>query len=94
MGFPTLTKCHDPAEWFTNPEHEHMVGIDKELADRLRSFFRCNEIGVDCGVEGARSFTYHFRISNMPAGKEGQASDMARDLLGQWTPYRFEVQCV
>lgn len=94
MSSHTFDKCHDPAEWFTNPEHGHMIGLDKDLTDRLRAFFQSSDIEVDCGVEGTRSYTYHFRIGNTPLGLEGQVADMARDLLGQWTPYRFEVQCV
>lgn len=83
----------DPAEWFTNPEHEHMVGLDHSLADMIRVEFGINDVEVDCGVEGEKSFTYHFRIKNAPRNQWGFISSRATELLSSWTPYRFEVQC-
>jgi hypothetical protein len=84
----------DLPEWLTNPEHAHIIGLDNSLADALRAFFKHPDIQVDCGVEGKHSHTYHFRIRNVPADLHRSVWGHASDLLSEWTPYRFEVQCV
>lgn len=84
----------DPAEWYTNPEHEHILGLDNELAQMLRVEFTDSAIDVDCGVEGKGPFTYHFRIKNVQRNQRGFVCGRAIDLLSSWTPYRYEVQCV
>lgn len=84
----------DPAEWFTNPEHDHIVGLDATLADILRVEFSDNGIEVDCGVEGKGPYTYHFRIMNVPRNQWGFVSSKAIGWLAAMTPYRFEVQCL
>ncbi|HZK89983.1 MAG TPA: hypothetical protein VFC56_07555 [Stellaceae bacterium] len=84
----------DQAEWFTNPEHAHIIGLDDQLASALRSAFEIAQLQVDCGVEGKGPYTYHFRISNVPADMHGHVSSRAMDLLSSWTAYRFEVYCI
>lgn len=84
----------DNPEWFTNPEHAHIVGLDADLARDLSVWFSIIDLEVDCGVEGEKSYTYHFRIRNVPQNQHGFVLSRARDLLSAWTPYRFEVQCV
>lgn len=84
----------DDAEWFTNPEHAHVVGLDNQLASELRSDFGFAELTVDCGVEGKGSYTYHFRIRNVPPDMHNHVSTRAMDLLSSWTAYRFEVYCL
>ncbi len=84
----------DPAEWFTNPEHVHIVGLDNQLSRELRMHFEIPDLDVDCGVEGkGPSYTYHFRISGVSADMHGHVCTRAIDLLSKWTPYRYEVQC-
>ncbi|HYM73296.1 MAG TPA: hypothetical protein VET89_09960 [Stellaceae bacterium] len=83
----------DQAEWFKNPEHAHVVGLDAWLASELRSAFGISDLQVDCGVEGKGPYTYHFTISNVPADLHGQVSGQAMDLLSSRTGYRFEVHC-
>ena len=84
----------DDPNWFLSPEHAHIVGVDDRLAEELRSYFGLPNINVDCGVEGTRSYTYHFRISGVDLGFHGRVCDRARDLLAEWTPYRCEVECI
>jgi hypothetical protein len=83
----------DQAEWYTNPEHAHIVGLDDQLAIELRSVFGIAGLQVDCGVEGKGPYTYHFRLSNVPADMHNHVSTRAMDLLSSWTGYRFEVHC-
>lgn len=88
------TAPHDPAEWFNNPEHAHIVGLDETLAEMLRVEFSDNAIEVDCGVEGTPGkYTYHFRIMHVSRNQWGFVINRVIDLLSSWTPYRFEVQC-
>jgi hypothetical protein len=87
----------DPLEWFSNPEHEHMIGLDRSLKEAILARFGHDlpdPIFVDCGVEGSRSFTYHFRIFGVPDDMHGKISSFAMDELSRNTPYRFEVACV
>jgi hypothetical protein len=84
----------DPVEWFTNPEHETIMGLDAQLADILRSEFGIGDLEVDCGVEGKGPYTYHFRLKNVPRNQMGFVCNRAMDLLSSWTPYRYEVQCL
>jgi hypothetical protein len=84
----------DRPEWFTSPEHAHIVGVDDQLAGVLRAEFGIPGLKVDCGVEGTRSYTYHFRIYNVPADLRPHVSTRAMDLLSSYTGYRFEVYCV
>lgn len=84
----------DIPEWFTCPEHAHIIGIDNSLAALLREKLGIADINVDCGVEGERSYTYHFRLRNIPAELRARACTMASDFLSSCTPYRFETQCV
>jgi hypothetical protein len=84
----------DNPEWFKSPEHAHVVGLDNDLAQVLRQKLGIAEIDVDCGVEGDRSYTYHFRLQNVPAELHGHACALALDYLSSCTPYRFETQCV
>jgi hypothetical protein len=84
----------DRPEWFTNPEHAHIVGLDDQLASELRTAFGIADIKVDCGVEGKGPYTYHFMIGNVPPGLHGHVSSQAMDLLSSWTGYRFEVHCL
>jgi hypothetical protein len=84
----------DQPDWFTNPEHMHIIGLDRQLETELRSDFLIAALEVDCGVEGKSSFVYHFRISNVPVAMHGSVAGRAMDLLAEWTPYRFEVSCI
>jgi hypothetical protein len=84
----------DPPEWYTNPEHEHLIGIDHSLGVQLSQEFGIPGIEVDCGVEGSHSYSYHFRIMNVPRNQWGFVITRAIDLLSAWTPYRFEVRCI
>ncbi len=84
----------DQPDWFTNPEHAHIIGLDKQLETELRSDFLIVELAVDCGVEGKGPYVYHFRISNVPVDMHGHVSSRAMDLLSEWTAYRFEVYCI
>lgn len=84
----------DPIEWYENPEHEHMAGIDHELADKIIDQFGISPVFVECGVEGARSFSYHFRILGIPDFQHGAVAAFVSDFLSRVTPFRFEVQCV
>lgn len=84
----------DPFEWFTNPEHEHIIGLDALIEDHLRIEFGIDKLQVDCGVEGKGPYTYHFRIRHVDSDLRGRVHDSATDMLSAWTPYRFEVQCI
>jgi hypothetical protein len=84
----------DPKEWFTNPEHDHVVDLDIQLANRLRSELHLLDIEIDCGVEGKGPYTYHFRIRNVADNLRGHVVTRAIDILSAWTPYRYEVTCV
>lgn len=84
----------DDPEWFTNPEHAHIVGLDKQLEGELRSEFLILELSVDCGIEGRGPYIYHFRISRVPADMHSHVASRATDLLSSWTAYRFEVYCL
>jgi len=84
----------DRPEWFTNPEHAHIIGLDKQLETELRSDFLIVALEVDCGVEGKGPYVYHFRISHAPVDMHGRIAGRAVDLLADWTPYRFEVYCI
>lgn len=84
----------DRPEWFTNPEHAHIVGLDDQLAGELRVAFGVAALSVDCGVEGNGPYTYHFRIRNVPPAMHNPVSGRAMELLSSWTGYRFEVYCV
>jgi hypothetical protein len=85
----------DQPDWHTNPEHAHVIGLDNQLAEALRTAFGIADIAVECGVEGTRPpYTYHFTISNVPPDMHGHAASRATDLLSSWTGYRFEVHCL
>ena len=81
-------------EWFTNPEHAHVVGLDEQLMAKLRMEFADDDITVDCGVEGRGPFTYHFMIGNVAVEMHGHVTSRAIDLLSEWFSYRFEVCCL
>lgn len=80
----------DDRSWFTGPEHDKVINLDKELATELGKKFS-TKIVVDCGVE---KNSYHFRIYDVHVDDVRKVSDYARDWLATYTPFRFEVQCV
>ena len=84
----------DNPDWFTNPEHAHVVGLDDQLATALRVDFGDGDITVECGVEGRGPYTYHFIISNVAPDMHGHVVSRAIDLLSEWFSYRFEVRCL
>jgi hypothetical protein len=84
----------DQPEWFTNPEHAHVVGLDDQLATELRARLGIADLAVECGVEGKGPYTYHFMIGNVPPSLHGHVASLADDLLSSWTGYRFEVHCL